>query len=166
MRTFRAAPLALLAAARLVTACDNGSMTGAKQPGGPTGSTLFADQITVSAFNTILASGTSRVGVRVYPGTLTAARGRVRQGHQTPPPERIVSEVTALDTGSTGTITLALGGIRVTFDGTTKFEGWHDDRDDNDSTGMGAAVFVSPLQAAWPAGHPPPVAAMRQAPAT
>src|SRR4029077_1915724 len=145
MRTFRAAPLALLAAAALVTACDNGSMTGAKQPGGPTGSTLFADQITVSAFNTILASGTSRVAVRVYPGTLTAARVRVRQGDQTNAPERIVSEVTALDTGSTDAVTLALGGIRVTFDATTKFEGWNDDRDDDDSAGLGQARFVSRL---------------------
>jgi hypothetical protein len=166
MRTFRAAPLALLAAAALVTACDNGTMTGTKQPGGPGGSTLFADQITVNAFNTILASGTSRVGVRVYPGTLTAARVRVRQGDQINAPERIVSEVTALDTGSTGTLTLALGGIRVTFDGTTKFEGWNDDRDDSDSAGVGEAGFVTRLQAALAAGHHPAVVAMRHAPAT
>jgi hypothetical protein len=166
MRTFRVAPLALFAAAALVvTACDSGTMTGAK-PGGPSGSTLFADQITVNAFNTILASGTSRVGVRVYPGTLTAARVRVRQGDQTNAPERIVSEVTALDTGSTDAITLSLGGIRVTFDATTKFEGWNDDRDDNDSAGMGEAGFVARLQAALAAGHHPAVVAMRQAPAT
>ena len=167
MRTLRAAPLALLAAAftlLAVTACDNGTMTGTRQPGGPPGPTLFADQITVGGFSTILATGTSRVSIRVIPGTLDAKRVRVRQGDQTRAPERIVSEVASLDTGATNTLTLSLGGIQVTFDATTKFEGWRSDVDDDDSAGMGEASFIGRLEAALAAGHHPTVVALRQAP--
>lgn len=168
MRTHRAAPLALFAAAALtVTACDNGTMTGAKQPGGNHGSpTVFADQITVSGFSTILSSGTSRVSILVIPGTLNAKRVRVRQGDQLNAPERIVSEVESLDTGSTNDVVLSLGGIKVTFDATTKFEGWHSDMDDNDSAAVGEAGFISRLQAALAAGHHPTVVALRRPPAT
>src|SRR5690242_6831797 len=136
MRIFRAASIAAAATLLAVTACDTGTMTGAK-PGGPSGSTLFADQITVSTFSGILSSGTSRVSILVIPGTLNARRVRVRQGDQTKAPERIVSEVASLDTGATSTLILSLGGIAVTFDATTKFEGWKDDRDADDSAGMG-----------------------------
>jgi hypothetical protein len=169
MRTFRAAPLASIAAAVFtlfaVAACDSGTMTGAKQPGGNTGSTLFADQITVSTFSGILSSGTSRVSILVIPGTLNARRVRVRQGDQTQEPERIVSEVASLDTGATNTLTLSLGGIQVSFDATTKFEGWRDNRDADDSAGMGEASFVSRLQAALAAGRHPTVVALRKPPA-
>ena len=164
MRTLRAAPLILFAAAAMsVTACDNGTMTGAKQPGGNSPN-VFADQISLGGFSTILSSGTSRVSIRVIPGTLTASRVRVRQGDQINQPERIVSEVEALDTGATGDVILSLGGIKVTFDGTTKFEGWHDDMDRDDSAAMGEAGFISRLQAALAAGHHPSVVAIRQPP--
>ena len=165
MRIFRAASIAAAATLLAVTACDTGTMTGAK-PGGPSGSTLFADQITVSTFSGILSSGTSRVSILVIPGTLNARRVRVRQGDQTKAPERIVSEVASLDTGATSTLILSLGGIAVTFDATTKFEGWKDDRDADDSAGMGEASFISRLEAALAAGHHPTVVAMRKAPST
>lgn len=166
MRTFRAAPLALFAAAALsVTACDTGSMTGA--PGGTPGSpSLFADQITVSAFTNILSTGTSRVSILVIPGTLNARRVRVRQGDRVNAPERVVSEVAALDTGATDTLTLSLGGIQVTFDATTRFQGWRDDGDEEDSAGMSEASFVGHLEAALAAGHHPTVVALRQPAAT
>lgn len=163
MRIFRAAPLILFAAAVLsVTACDNSSMTGAKT--GPNSPNVFADQIGLGGFTTILSSGTSRVSIRVIPGTMTASRVRVRQGDQVNRPERIVSEVASLDT--TGTIVLSLGGISVSFDATTKFEGWHDAMDSDDSAAMGEAGFISRLQTALAAGHHPTIVAIRAAPAT
>src|SRR5690242_4225060 len=163
MRLLRAAPGLLVAAALSVTACDSGTMTGATPGGGSPA--LFADQITLGGFTTILSSGTSRVSIRVIPGTLTASRVRVRQGDQIKQPERIVSEVQSLDTGATGDVVLSLGGITVTFDATTKFEGWHDDMDSDDSAGVGEAGFISRLQAALAAGHHPSVVALRK-PAT
>ena len=162
MRNFRAAPFILFAAALSVTACDNSSMTGTKT--NPSGPNVFADQISLGGFTTILSSGTSRVSIRVIPGTATASRVRVRQGDQVNRSERIVSEVASLDT--TGTIVLSLGGISVSFDATTKFEGWHDDMDSNDSAAMGEAGFISRLEAALAAGHHPTIVALRAAPAT
>ncbi len=162
MRNFRAAPFILFAAALSVTACDNSSMTGTKT--NPSGPSVFADQISLGGFTTILSSGTSRVSIRVIPGTTTASRVRVRQGDQVNRSERIVSEVASLDT--TGTIVLSLGGISVSFDATTKFEGWHDDMDSNDSAAMGEAGFISRLEAALAAGHHPTIVALRAAPAT
>lgn len=165
MRNFRAAPLILFAAAALsVTACDNSSMTGTKTD--PNSPNVFADQIGLGGFTTILSSGTSRVSIRVIPGTATASHVRVRQGDQVNAPERIVSEVASLDTGSSGDVVLSLGGIKVSFDATTKFEGWHDDMDSDDSAAMGEAGFISRLQAALAAGHHPTVVAIRAAPAT
>src|SRR5215469_12575583 len=165
MRNLRAAPLLLFAAAAMtVTACDNSSMTGAKQP--DPGSSIFADQISLGGFSTILSSGTSRVSIRVIPGTTTASSVRVRQGDQINAPERIVSEVASLDTGATGDVVLSLGGIKVSFDATTKFEGWHDDMDSDDSAAMGEAGFISRLQAALAAGRHPAIVAIRAAPAT
>jgi len=163
MRLLRAAPGLLVAAALSVTACDSGTMTGATPGGGSPN--LFADQITLGGFTTMLSSGTSRVSIRVIPGTLTASRVRVRQGDQINQPERIVSEVASLDTGATGDVVLSLGGITVSFDATTKFEGWHDDHDSNDFAGVGEAGFISRLQAALAAGHHPSVVALRK-PAT
>ena len=168
MRTLRAAPLGVLtAAALLVTACDHQMVTGTG-PGTTTssGSTIFADQIGVGDFSTILASGTSRVAVRVTPGTLTAARVQVRQGDQITDPERIASEVTAVVSGSPDTLTLALGAIQVTFDATTKFEGWRDDHDADDSAGLDEATFISRIQNALTAGRHPTVVALRPAPST
>lgn len=165
MRILRAAPGLLVAAALSVTACDSGSMTGTTPPGG-TSPSVFADQIGLGGFSTILASGTSRVSIRVIPGTLTASRIRVRQGDQVKQFERIVSEVASLDTGATPDVILSLGGIKVTFDATTKFEGWHDDMDDDDSAAMGEAGFIARLQAALAAGHHPSVAALRKPAAT
>lgn len=165
MRIFRAAPLILFAAAAVsVTACDNSSMTGTKTD--PNSPNVFADQIGLGGFTTILSSGTSRVSIRVIPGTMTASRVRVRQGDQVNAPERIVSEVASLDTGASGDVVLSLGGIKVSFDATTKFEGWHDGMDSDDSAAMGEAGFVSRLEAALAAGHHPTVVAIRAAPAT
>lgn len=164
MRILRAAPLALFAAAAIaVTACDNSNMTGAKQPN--PGAGLFADQITLGGFSTILSSGTSRVAIRVIPGTVTIGRLRVRQGDQINAPERIVSEVASLDT-TAGNIVLSLGGITVSFDATTKFEGWHNDMEQDDSAPIGEAGFISRLEAALAAGHHPTIVALRAAPTT
>ena len=164
MRTLRTAPWAALAAVSTllaVSACDNGTMTGAT---GTNGNTVFADRISLGGFSTILSSGTSRVSIRVIPGTLTAGEVRVRQGDQINAPERIVSEVASLDTGTTDDVVLSLGGIKVTFDATTKFEGWHDEMDSDDSADMGEAGFLSRLEAALAAGHHPAVVALRQPP--
>jgi hypothetical protein len=151
-----------MAAALSVTACDTGSMTGTA-PGGNSPN-VFSDQIGLGGFSTILSSGTSRVFIRMIPGTLTASGVRVRQGDQINQVERIVSEVETLDTGATGDVILSLGGIKVTFDATTKFEGWHDDMDSDDSAAMGEAGFIGRLQAALAAGHHPSVVALRQPP--
>src|SRR5690348_4039770 len=162
MHNFRAAPLILFVAALSVTACDNSSMTGTKT--NPSGPNVFADQISLGGFTTILSSGTSRVSIRVIPGTATASRVRVRQGDQLNRSERIVSEVASLDT--TGTIVLSLGGISVSFDASTKFEGWHDGMDSDDSAAMGETGFISRLEAALAAGHHPTIVALRAAPTT
>jgi len=162
MHNFRAAPLILFVAALSVTACDNSSMTGTKT--NPSGPNVFADQISLGGFTTILSSGTSRISIRVIPGTTTASRVRVRQGDQLNRSERIVSEVASLDT--TGTIVLSLGGISVSFDASTKFEGWHDGMDSDDSAAMGETGFISRLEAALAAGHHPTIVALRAAPTT
>jgi hypothetical protein len=160
-------PVLLSLAALLIAGCDNQRVTGVTKPVTGAGSTVFADRIGVSDLSTLLGAGTTRIAVRVIPGTLTAAKVVVRQGDQTGRPERISSEVTGLAIGGgTDTLTLALGAIQVTFDATTSFQGWSDEHDDDDSAAVGEAGFISALQAALAAGHHPTVVALRQPPTT
>ncbi|HEY6808677.1 MAG TPA: hypothetical protein VI160_07800 [Gemmatimonadales bacterium] len=154
-------PLGLAAGILVIgaTACDRSSLTA------PTGVPSFSIRIGVSGLSTILGTGTSRVAIEVVPGTLTAARVVVRRPDRAMKPEMIESEVTGIATGGTSdTLTLALGGIQVVFDQTTRFETEHEDRDD--TLDLAATDFVTQVQAALAAGHHPTVVALRRPPAT
>ncbi len=154
-------PLGLAAGVLILgaTACDRSSLTA------PTGAPSFSIRIGVSDLSTILGAGTSRVAIEVVPGTLTAARVVVRRPGRATQPEMIESEVTALATGGTSdTLTLGLGGIQVVFDGSTRFESEHEDRDD--TLNLASGDFVAQVQAALAAGHHPTVVALRRPPAT
>jgi len=142
--------LTLLAPAALVAlaACSSDSPTG---PGGP-GPLVFAQAITLPQFEDILAAGPARVEIKLINGSLVAREVEVEEAEDLRDEEEIESRATAVDPA--GTVTLALGGLVVSFDGATRFEA-------ENGQDLTMQEFVTRVQDALAAGRQPPIEAKR-----
>jgi hypothetical protein len=98
------------------------------------------------------AGGVSRIEIELFPGELVAREVEVESDDEE---EKIESSVTAIDPGQ-GTITLALGGLTVSYGSSTRFrteEESHESRE----------VWEALIQQAIAAGREPQVEARRSA---
>lgn len=138
--------LAALAAA----ACVDGT--------GPGTQPRFSQQITFDEFDQTLSAGAARVEIELTPGALVADNVEIRALAQMSDEEEIESPITAID-AQAGTVTLALGGLTVRFDGATEFDADGDRELDRDA-------FVARVEAALAAGAEPAVEAERRPPAS
>src|SRR5881397_2028674 len=159
-----AAALVLL----VVAACDH-------SPSGPGSNSIqFSRTISLPDAQSLLQSGPTRVEVRVIPGMLVARRVEIETSEELARPEEIRSRISAISaTTDAGTVTLALGGLQVGFNSSTRFQ-----PDDGDGDGHAApmseggdggttlADFVAGVQADLAAGRHPAVKARRTPPAT
>lgn len=142
--------LAALATAVLFAACSGDSVTGPGAGGGLT--TQFSRAITLSELDSILASGPTRVEIKLINGSLVAREVEVKEAEDLRDEEKIESRITAIDPA--GNVTLALGGLVVDFDAGTEFKVEHGDR-------LTMQEFVTRVQDALAAGENPPVEAKR-----
>ena len=124
------------------SACSDGT--------GPSAGALFSREITVPEFDSTLAdAGVVRVEIELVPGGLVAREVEIEDTDDITDEEKIESRVTAISAGA-GTLTLALGGLTVSFDAGTEFEA-----DDEES--LTQADFVARIEAALAAGEQPAV---------
>jgi hypothetical protein len=142
--------------------CDSQRSTG------PTGSPQFSRIITLPGFDSLLGAGPARVKIWLKPGTLVARRVVVRQGDQLTRDERVDGRVTAITASATeDTLTLAIDGLKVVVNATTKFRGEREEGDDdNPSAPVSLAEFTLRVQNALAAGRHPAIEARRPAPGT
>jgi hypothetical protein len=108
-----------------------------------------------SDFETAVNTGPRRIEVKLLPGTLVA---REIEAEADDNEEKIESQVTAIDAAN-GTITLSLGGIVVSYTGSTRFRTPSDSR-------VSRAAWESAISSALAGGQQPPIEARRNAPAT
>jgi hypothetical protein len=147
--------VAALILAASIAACNGDSATG---PGSGSGNpTLFAQSITLSQFDDILTNGPARVEIKVIRGSLVAREVEVEEAEEMLDEEKIESRATAID--GAGSVTLALGGLVVTFDGGTRFEA-------ENGQNLSMQEFVSRVQSALNAGQNPAIEAKRDPAAT
>ena len=101
----------------LVSTSLAGCATDSTAPGVNTPPPVFGQPLSVSQFDSTLASGPARIEIKLLPGGLVA-----REDHVEPDDaeEKLVSGVTAINTAA-GTITLALGGMTVSYGAGTRF---------------------------------------------
>lgn len=128
-------------------ACGD-SMTG---PGD--GTIRFSEQISLETLQTEVDQGARRVEIKLLRGTLIAREVELEEAEERADREEVKSRVTAID-GGAGTLTLALGGLVVTFDASTEFrlEG---------GAGIDLAGFVSRVDGDLAGGGSPSVEAKR-----
>lgn len=139
----------LLATITLLTGCAGDGATG------PSQTPSFSQVLSFSEFESTLASGPRRLEIKLNPGGLTAREVDVEPDDAE---EKIVSEVTAIDPAQ-GTVTLSLGGLRVSYGSGTRFR-------TPSSSRVTRAEWEAAIQAALEAGQKPPVEARRDQPAT
>ncbi len=139
--------LGALVVAMTAAACSSD----ATSPSGPDeGGTGASAVITVdSALGT---GGVSRIEIELFPGELVAREVEVENDDEE---EKIVSGVTAIDPGQ-GTITLALGGLTVSYGSGTRF------RTESESH-ESRTVWEALVQQALAAGREPLIEARRSA---
>jgi hypothetical protein len=148
-------------AALSVTACDSTGVNNVTSI-----PLSFSQTITYPGLQSGLTTGATRVEIQVFADSLVARRVRLDDADDMTQSEEIDSRVTALGVGTNGidTLTLALGGIRVTFNAATVAQAVAlDDNGDNDMGGVGN--LVARVQADLTAGKHPGVRARRAAPA-
>jgi len=134
----------------LFAACGD-SATG---PGGTGGfPTQFSQAITLPELDSILTDGPTRVEIKLVNGSLVAREVEVKEAEELRDKEEIESRITAIDPA--GTVTLALGGLVVGFDGNTQFEA-------EDGQHLTMQEFITRVQDALAAGEHPPVEAERR----
>lgn len=150
-----ALPFTVLAAA--LAGCDGGPTA----PGANDAIT-FSRQITTAELGESLDSGPRRVEIKVAPDGLEARKVELEEPEELNDEEKVESPVTAVEAGGgAGTLTLALGDLRVGFDGTTRFEVEGDDGDGD----VSLEQFVERLEAVLAEGRQPFVEAERNPPA-
>jgi len=126
---------------------------------GPAGSgAMFSQAIGLESLEGIVTEGTTRVEIKLVPGTLVAREIEIKEPEEVADREKIESPVTAVDRG-VGAITLAIGDLAVTFDATTSFRA-------EDGEELSSAAFLDRLEAALADGRQPAIEARRPAPAT
>jgi len=170
-------------------ACDSPQGPGLAGP-------QFSTQADINTFQQRLDSAPARVRIELADTGLVATRVNIHRPDQLDRPERIEGSITDISGGGAGgSITLAVGGLVIGFDSTTRFgaadegEDRHGDEEDSvadsvrdtlrwgsdgDGWHMGfgqhgpltATEFVARVQAALAAGEHPAVVALRQPPAS
>ena len=138
---------AIVFAASLLVGCSDST--------GPEDTNQFAEPLSISQFETGLATS-ARIEI-----TFTSRTGLVAREIEVEPDdaeEKIVSRVTAIDRES-GTVTLELGGLVVSYGGQTRF------RTPNNSD-AGGATWESVILTELDAGRNPTIEARRNPPAT
>lgn len=137
-----------LSASALLAACS-GDSTG---PGAaaPTSS----PRISLTQLDSSLTSGATRIEIKLLAGGLTAREVHVEMDNAE---EKITSQVTAIDPAA-GTVTLALGGMTVSYNGSTRFRTPSRSR-------VTRAEWETAIAGALAAGSQPPIEARRNPPA-
>lgn len=122
---------------------------------GPVETTQFSQVLSLPQFDSSLGSGSHRIEIKLVSGSLT-----VREVDLEPDDaeEQIASEVTAIDPAQ-GTVTLALGGFKVSYDGNTRFRTPTRSR-------VSRSAWETAISAALNAGQSPPIQARRKQPAS
>lgn len=134
-----------------LTACSSDS-TG---PGGTNPPPQFGQILSFSQFDSTLGSGTARLEIKLLPGGLVAREINVEPDDAE---EKIVSQVTAIDPVA-GTITLALGGMTVSYGSGTRFRTPSDSR-------VTRSAWETAIADAIALGQQPPIEARRNPGAT
>lgn len=144
---------------------DSGS-DGINGPGGQPVS--FAQDISFSEFEGLLASGVTRVEVELLGGGVPAIAREIEVELDDDEGEEIESHVIApgfsvVETGAScgGSLTLAPEGLEVTFDLATAFE--LDEDDGGDDSDLSCDEFVARIQDAITAGREPRIEVQRPA---
>jgi hypothetical protein len=146
----------LAGALSLVFALAHGGCDGVSGPGAETDLVQFSRDVSFPAFSETLATGATRVEIRVHPGTLVARRIEIERPRDMADREEIESRITAIAAaGGEGSLTLALGGLRVDFDRATRF------RDENGNA-LALEQFVERVEASLASGRLPGVEAKRE----
>lgn len=145
--------LRLPAVALLLTlgACGSNDLLGPSEQGGP-----FVQQLQLAGFEESVLAGPAQVEVALLSGGLTARELAVRLEGQAPE-ERIQSRIVALNPSEGGgSVTVALGELRISFDAETRFWIQGDE--------VSREAFVEEVGGALAEGHQPPVVAERPVP--
>ena len=144
-----AATTGLLATVMLIAGCSTDSATG------PAETTQFSQVLTFSQFDSTLGSVPRRVEISLIPGGLVVREVDVEPDDAE---ERIVSEVTAIDAAQ-GTVTLSLGGFKVSYGSGTRFRTPSKSR-------VTRTEWETAILSALNAGQTPPIEARRNQPAS
>jgi hypothetical protein len=143
----------ITAASAAVASCDGNSME-------PVESARFSQDVAFPEFRDALVAGAARVEIRVLPGTLTARRIEIERARELADREEVESRATGIEVaGNEGTVTLALGGLRVRFNRSTRFR-------DEGGNRLSFEQFVARVETSLAAGHRPGVEAKREPAAT
>ena len=162
--TLTLAGLATLALA--ITGCDEDGATG------PLAVTQLTQEISFGEFSGMLEMAPARIRIKLLAGDgpLVARKIDVRKPKHMAKDEKVKSNI--VDPGFTevetdpecrGTLALALDGVQLRFDGTTRFED-ESDGDGDDDGDITCAEFVERVEAAIAAGQQPEVGAKRPPP--
>jgi hypothetical protein len=138
----------LLAAIGLVAGCGGDGATG------PSETTQFSQVLSLPQFDSTLSSGPHRIEINLLPGGLTVREVDVEPDDAE---EKIVSAVTAIDPAQ-GTVTLLLGGFKVSYGANTRFRTPSKSR-------VSRGEWETAITAALNAGQQPPIEARRNQPA-
>jgi hypothetical protein len=155
--TFRRAGRTGLALAAVVLSaavwagCDRG--TTATGPSPTTGPTQFSERITLPELRERLLQGPVRLEIEVLPGGLVAREVEIEDPEDLFDDEKVESRIAAID-DAVGAVTLALGGLVVTYTDATRFR--------DEGRDLTRAEFVARVRAALDAGMRPPVEAKRR----
>lgn len=140
---------AILAAIGVLAGCSGDGATG------PAETTQFSQVLSLPQFDSTLSSGPHRVEIRLLPGGLTVREVDVEPDDAE---EQIVSEVTAIDAVQ-GTVTLSLGGFKVSYGANTRFRTPSKSR-------VSRSEWEAAITSALNAGQKPPIEARRNQPAS
>jgi len=147
-RLTRSASLLALVPA-LLAACASDSTA----PGVTTPTPEFGQVLTFSQFDSTVGSGPTRIEIKLLPAGLVAREVHVENDDAE---EKLVSQVTAIDPVA-GTITLALGGLVVSYGSDTRFR-------TPSSSRVTRAEWESQIGDAIALGNRPPIEARRNPP--
>ncbi len=154
---------AALACAAALAGCQRDAAS-PSDPSTSSASTMeFSRQISLPDFQGALGSVPVRVKIRLIPGTLIAKKVVIKRDELNKP-EKIESQVTDITaTGTDGTLTLALGGLQIVFNSSTRFRGEHEDEDRDDPAGSTLDEFVARVNEVLKSGRRPAVEVQRPA---
>jgi hypothetical protein len=146
---------AILALAAIITTMSVSACGSDLTTPSDSGSDTPADRSAVPVLDSILGLSSSRIEIELFPEELVAREVRVDAGADE---EKIISSVTTIEPGQ-GTITLALGGLTISYGTGTRFR---TETESQESRGVWEAAVQNQLAA----GRRPLVEARRNPPAS